>query len=326
MGHFMKARTLINPARKKRKLSPKQIAIFGTKRQKAALKASRSRKRSNPGLKQYINRKVKRARKSGYKAKAVYYRKRSEARAVRASNPSRILTLSLPNVLGNPSRKKRSKNNMAKSRVHRRRQRTANPKRVYRHKRRATVNPIRHHRRRRNPSTKVVYRYRKHASRMNYRRRNPVRLGGIGKIGGILAGAGVTFFVDKMLPASLTSGFIGYVTTAAVAMLQGKVIGGVIKNRAFGNDMVTGGFIYLAVKVVGDLFPSLGAYLPFSLKGMGIIGASSFYQPQVNMPGSMASFVRPSAIPMMVAAPASLKGINSPYPFSHNQRRTGRLS
>src|SRR5258706_14370950 len=56
MAEVERKRTLINPHRKKkrrrnakRKLSPKQIAIFGSKRQKAALKASRKRKRKNAG-------------------------------------------------------------------------------------------------------------------------------------------------------------------------------------------------------------------------------------------------------------------------------------
>ena len=52
MAVQVRSRRLVNPAkrnsanRKKRKLSPKQIAIFGTPRQKAALRASKSRKRN----------------------------------------------------------------------------------------------------------------------------------------------------------------------------------------------------------------------------------------------------------------------------------------
>ena len=47
MASFMKARTLVNPGKKKkRKLSPLQKLFFGSKRQRTAAKASK--KRSNP--------------------------------------------------------------------------------------------------------------------------------------------------------------------------------------------------------------------------------------------------------------------------------------
>src|SRR5579863_4120992 len=49
-----KRKRLANPGRRKRKLSPKQIAIFGTKRQKAALRAHRGRK-SNPRRRRNIS-------------------------------------------------------------------------------------------------------------------------------------------------------------------------------------------------------------------------------------------------------------------------------
>ena len=36
-------------------------------------------------------------------------------------------------------------------------------------------------------------------------------------------------------------------------------------------------------------------------RGLGLITSSNFYVPQVNLPGSMATFVRPAAIPIAVA-------------------------
>jgi hypothetical protein len=42
--------------------------------------------------------------------------------------------------------------------------------------------------------------------------------------------------------------------------------------------------------------------------GLGLISTSNFYVPQVNLPGSMAAFVRPAAIPSFVdpAAPNAI--------------------
>jgi hypothetical protein len=46
MASFMKARTLVNPGKKKkRKLSPLQKLFFGSKRQRTAAKVAKSRKR-----------------------------------------------------------------------------------------------------------------------------------------------------------------------------------------------------------------------------------------------------------------------------------------
>jgi hypothetical protein len=50
----------------------------------------------------------------------------------------------------------------------------------------------------------------------------------------------------------------------------------------------------------------IGAY-----KGMGLISSSNFYVPQVNLPGSMASFVRPASIsvPLPLAGMKGLRGL-----------------
>lgn len=324
MATFVKTRTLVNPGRKRRKLSPKQIAIFGTKRQKAALKATRHRKHS----------KVANPRRRRRVA-AVVNRKR------RRHNPSKIITLSLPKFLSNPRRRRRTKRSV--SNMARRRRRTLNPRRrISRRRRSLAVAPVRRRRRRllanprrrrysrrRNPSVKVVYRrrtHRRHRRNAGRRSGSGALTGRIGSIAGLLGGAAVTGFVSNMLPASLTSGFIGYITTGVVALTQGKVIGGVLRNRSLGNSMVTGGLVYLGIKVIGDMFPSIGAYLPFSLRGMGLIAPSSFFVPQVNQAGSMGQFIRPSGVPGMVAVSAGMRGINTPYPYAHNTRRTGRVS
>jgi len=43
--------------------------------------------------------------------------------------------------------------------------------------------------------------------------------------------------------------------------------------------------------------------------GLGLISSSNFYVPQVNLPGSMAAFIRPAAIPVPV--PVSSTGGSS---------------
>src|SRR5215472_3086607 len=42
---------------------------------------------------------------------------------------------------------------------------------------------------------------------------------------------------------------------------------------------------------------------------LGLISSSSFYVPQVNLTGSMASFVTPAGIPVVAPPPAKLKGL-----------------
>jgi hypothetical protein len=39
---------------------------------------------------------------------------------------------------------------------------------------------------------------------------------------------------------------------------------------------------------------------------LGVISSSSFFVPQVNLPGSMASFVWPAAIPILMTIPSAM--------------------
>lgn len=303
MAHFMRARTLVNPGKKKkkRKLSPLQKLYFGSKRQRNAV----AKKRKNPS----------RVVKTVSKRRVVKVRRNSTKRVKRFANPSRIMTISLPSVIKNSGKKKGNTQMARRKKSYRRRKHTMNPKRVYRRRRRSAQQ---------NPG---VVRYRRHAARRSYRRRhNPGRVGGGGmvKFAGWLGGATLTHVAVNMLPATLTTGFIGYITTAIVAVAQGKVVGGVTKNRALGNAMTTGGLFYVGLKVIGDLFPSVGSYLPFGLKGMGIIGPSNFYVPQVNMPSSMSTFVPPAGLPVAVPVSTTMRGISGNTGFAPS-RRQGRL-
>ena len=228
------------------------------------------------------------------------------------------------------NRRRNRRHNYARAH-NRRRNRT----RVYnrRHNRRANV----HHRRRNrrhNPRVVVRYRNRRHNyRRARNRRRNPSFMtGNLGAIVGVLGGATVTKIVTGFLPAQLMSGWAGYVTTGITAVVTGNVVGRVTKNKQFGNWMMVGGLLIVALEVMGQFFPQL--QLPFGLStgtsGMGLISSSNYYVPQVNLPGSMASFVTPAgvtaAIPVVPASTA-LHGLGGPQfsPGLRTMRRIGRM-
>lgn len=330
MPHVMKRRRVVNPGRPKRRMSLLQKLHFGTKRQRAAARASKSTR--NPRHKKSVFSVFKKggvSKSSGRPIGSYITRPKRRTRAKRLGNIGEIVTV-LPGFNPGTKRSKRKSkltnkgaNVMARhrktrrakavgTRVHRRR-RARNPvykRRIRRGQYLYATNPRR--RRRANPGRRryaVAHRRRAH-------RRNPGMLGGggtVGKVLGILGGAMVTKVATDMLPTSLGQGYLGYLSTAVVAMLQGKLIGKVTRNASLGQNMTIGGFTYLALKLVSDFMPSLS--LPFGLKGgMGILTPSSFYVPQVNMPGSMASFVTPAGIPVS----SGMKGINS--------RRVGRTA
>lgn len=178
-------------------------------------------------------------------------------------------------------------------------------------------------RKRSNPGRRrrVYSRRRRHSNpsvRRHTRRRNPgVMSGTLGRVLGVVGGIATTKLLMGFVPAQFTTGVIGYLATGVVAVAQGKLVGKISKSPALGNDFMIGGFALLAAKVLNDFFPSIGGYTGIS--GMGLIGPSSFYVPQVNQNGSMGQFVLPAAVSM---------GMPQPAPASGNLgrlRRTGRV-
>ncbi len=360
MATILKPVRLVNSGKSKRRLTARQKLFFGSKRQRAAAARTLGRKRtSNPpgkeGLKKFrlkYNRRVFKATKSENKAKVQYHKDTSYLRAAKRFNfdksPSRLpnvgeiitirpLVNSGTSIKRTKKRKRSVLTNMAKSAKRRaaglKAARTRKRNKAARshsarssHRRR---NPgVRRHRRRSNPSVRTVVRYRsRNAGVRRHRRarRNPGMgsIGGnFGKAVGIIGGALVTKIASGFLPASLTTGVLGYLSIGIVAMLQGKAIGKILKNPSLGNDMATGGYVYLALKIAGDYFPTLG--LPFSLNGMGLIGGSSFYTPQVNQPGSMGQFVLPAAVAGAIP-PAVVGGGMKGLGAGTSMRRVGRL-
>lgn len=350
MAQVLKRVRLFNPAKKKRKLSPLQKLFFGSKRQRAAVansgkarkvKAGRRtpkrRKRRlrnvgeiltislpglNPGTRK--RRKTKatmpKRRRRTYKRVANSSRRRTRrnygtktGRAWSQYGNSRRLyrghIASASEVREAKGTRKRRKNPGTK----RRRNYTMARRRRYTRRRRTVMsNPMRR-RRRYNPSRRRrVVHHRRH------RRSNPGFMSGGGtvmKIAGVIGGAALTKIISDRIPVS---GFMSYVTTGIVATLQGKLVGKITKNAALGNNMMTGGFLYLALKVLGDYVPSLR--LPFGLNGMGMLGPSSFYTPQVPMNGSMGSFQLPPIVARAIASVPVQTGMHGLA-----QRRTGRM-
>lgn len=303
-----KVRRVTNPrrahARKnpKRKLSPKQIKFFGSARQRAALKASRTRKRNGAGKK---------------RSTAAKHRSRS--------NPAQLITLGF----ANPQRKGKSKM-AAKTKRRRRTTATRNPttrrrrRRVVnaaprrrrrtttvRHRRRRVAvasNPHRRRRARRNGTRIVVMSPKRRNSRG--RRRNPDLFGrqvGFAEMGKAvvagLVGVTATKAIPKMLPAQFTSTpLYTFGTSLAVALGAGWL------TRRFMPDVasaVTFGGLMQAFSVGLNAFlPSVGSTI--GLSGLGdLIGPARFAVPQNPMYPAFA----PAPIVLPAGHPAAMAGI-----------------
>lgn len=294
MAEILKRRRLVNPGRRRRRMTAKQIRFFGTKRQRAALRHTRKRRN-------YGTRRGRAFSRWGIKHHIRGHNPHRRRRNRRRKNIGEILTVHV-----NPGRRK----GMAKQR---------------RRTRRHVVHHRRHHQRRSNPVYVMHRRRRRHNSVYNRRRRNRRHYsrrrnpfggsffsGVFGKAVGVVGGYALTKIIAAQLPAQFTQGVLGYVGIGVVAFAQGKIVGKVAKNSAVGNDMVVGGITYLVGKIMSDYFPSFN----LGLSGMGMIAPSSFYTPQVPLPGVMGNFVVPSAVPVA----AGMHGVGR-----LSARRGGRL-
>lgn len=343
-------------------MSPLQKLFFGSKRQRASVKGNAGRRSFRKMKKAGSSEKKVRFFPVGKKTSgratlskmvAGYYRTNA-GRKRKKRNVSHIVVVRRRNPRGykkgsfvktgaskstgkpigyykkNPRRRKNNPRkviivNMARRRRTNKARRHRNVvyrKRIKRGVYQYSSNPGRRRRRRHNPGVRV-YRRRRHSvgRRHHYRRRNPGMFSGTaGKVLGVVGGLAVTKLLMGFVPASLNSGVLGYLTTGVVAVAQGKLIGKVAKNAALGEDMMVGGLAYLAAKVLNDFLPSIGGYTGIS--GMGLIGGSSFYVPQVQMGGNMGKFVTPSAVSGAIVAAAPAPSANTGV---GRLRRTGRL-
>lgn len=340
MARVLKPMKLYNPGRRRasstghkrrnagrRRMSAKQIKYFGTARQRAGLKAARSRHRHGIGN-------LRRAKK-GFRAKARRMRNVSSIVTVMPNvaegfrdasgifHPIRASADYDPTRIGGKRRRKRAKakgkgrkrgtRTVARARRRRsttsHRRRASNPgvrrrRRAVRRHSAAVPNPHRRrrsvsHRRRRNSGYMVRHR----------RRRNPGLLpsgGTLNKVVGIVSGATLTKIISDNLPFGLNMGFMGYIGTGIVAWLQGQAVGKMLRSPGLAQDMTIGGYTYLALKIVNDFLPGIASGL-----GLRGLATSSFWVPQVPRNGSLVGFQSPPMLSaaMAASAPATMRGL-----------------
>jgi len=284
MAQVKRHRTLVNPARKrtrkrKRNMSAKQIKFFGTPAQKAALKASRKRKRST--------------------AKANPPRKRRAAPRRHAhrrkKNAGEIITL----ALGNPAPKRR------KSSMARKRKKSTSRRRRSRVARHRVSNPVAPLRRRRRHSKK--------ARRSSRRRGNPgigSAVGMVQKAGFLIAGAAGTRLLTQAVLGSKNTGILGYAGNAITAFILGPIAGKVLKSKEAGAMVTLGGFVGLTLRLISDFTP-FGSQL--ALSGMGDYQVSTFFTPAryVDAINSAVVDIPASVQPRITAAAPAMSGLAS---------------
>jgi hypothetical protein len=241
---------------KKRKMSDKQIRHFGTKRQKAALKARRTVKRS--------------ASSNSHRPRTVK----------RSSNPAWVVTLgpainphkrsskTVPATKG----KKAAERHVKANRKRTRRVAARNPRRAHRPRTKAVA---RRRRRASNPKIVVRYRTKKRNSRKGVRKhRNPPELFGarlgskdsLKLIGGGILGVAATKFIPTMIPPTmapqlLTTNLGRTAVSFAAAFVSGWAVSKL--DARLGQGVYFGGFMQ-ATSV------ALNAFVPAAYKALGI--------------------------------------------------------
>jgi hypothetical protein len=241
-------------AKTRRKMSAKQIKHFGTKRQKAALKARRhapARKRNPPkgggrvisGYGSTVMNPRRRKRNPGGSHKIVINgarkRKNSSHRRRTKRNPELVSFL-----LGNPA--KRSSKGMARSR--RKTKRAASHRSNAGTRRRRVIKHVAHRRRSvRNPGGMPL---------------KDFMWGGIGGLAGFVGSAAI----PQLLMSSSNTGVTGYAMTAAATIGLTILAHMFVKNKAVTFGVGIGGAMNLLRRVITDQTP-FGSYL--SSSGMG---------------------------------------------------------
>ena len=247
MAATIRVRRISNPRHRRRNLSAKQIKYFGTKRQRAALRANRHRRRTNP---------------------PVARRKNSRKR----NNPALVVTLG---SVANPKRRNtvaHTKTNRRRRRAnvrhhHRRRNGTFMSRRrntTHRTNRRRRTYATHHHRVRRNGPKIIVMK----PNRRYNRRRNPISTELFGQplfgrnsieiISGAFGGLILAKFIPTLFPTSITGGIasssIGRVVISGISAVVGAWAVSKI-NAPAGQGALLGG-------MVQTLSIALNAFLP----------------------------------------------------------------
>jgi hypothetical protein len=298
-------------ARTKRKMTPKQIRHFGTKRQKAALKAKRShrpRSKSNPLA----------VTLKPVPVSSNPHRRRTTVATKRAVKNRRRRVVAV-------SRRRRPNTH------HRRRHRARNPRPVA-VARRAPNRRRRH----RNPAgTRIVVM----APRRNQRngmRRNPNLFGnslgskGTLKIlGGGLAGVAAAKFIPQILPTSVTTSGIGSSTIGKVLITGVSAFAAYWiaskADAAFGEGVLFGGLMQTASVALNAFLPGFNiAGVPIALSGLADLVQGQFAVPQNplrNMnPGmrqQMLAAGSNGAMPAAAGSKVTASGLGRAYPSAY---------
>ena len=296
--------------KRSRKLTPKQIAHFGTKRQRAALKASRKRKRTMKSSKRNSPRRVKRSTNP-----LVLHLK-----PIQRSNPRRRAT-----TMAKPKRKRKMKNTRRRvARVTNRRRSSSNPRRRRRatNSRRAPNRRRRSNSRRRNSTTRVVVMAPRRANRR--RGSNPQLFGSsLGSkaslmvLGGGLAGVAAVKFIPTMIPSSITAGLgtssfgpfiISGVSAIAAWWLASKI------SVPFSEGVLFGGLMQTASVALNAFLPGFTiAGVPIALSGFGDLVAGRFAVPQ----NPLRQMNAPSHAMAPIGSKVTNSGLGRAYPSAY---------
>ncbi len=240
----------------RRRMTPAQVRFFGTKRQKAALKAKR-RKAILGALVANPSRKKVRARK----------RRSIHRRRTQQQNPALLVTLGAVN----PRRRKVVARKRRKKVAVR-----ANPRRRRRNTTRMVVTaPRRRYSRRSNPRRRRIA-----------RRRNPQLFGtsmsGAAMTKTVVAGL-VGMASAKFLPTLLPSGLVGgnvmrTVATGAAALVSQMIAKAVMKDRAIADAVLFGGLMQTGSVGLNAFVPGLAS--KFGLSGLGDIVDANWSIPE----------------------------------------------
>lgn len=289
---------------------------FGTKRQRAAAKASLSRKRSNPKRRVAKRRVARRTR-------AV-----NPVRRRRRSNPAHILSLGLINPRPSTGRtKKRRKNTVAKTRVRRRRSAKSNPRRRRRNTVKVIVRRRRRHASASNPRRRKARRSNPSRRRVGARRgrRNPNMFGrsmsgfeAVKAIGGGLAGVAITKAIPNMLPASLVSSspFMATITSVVVAVGAGMLAKAILKSDPIiGDSIMFGGLMQAGSVALNSFLPSVGTIIGLQGlgNGMGDIVPGRFPVPMNPIMAGQQAMLPPPSVSPAAAHAASAAGVGAIY-------------
>lgn len=240
-------------AKAKRKLSPKQIRIFGTKAQKDALKRKRTIARAGSS-----RRKVNPAHVLTLGILNPNSPERSKRKTTKGKNKSMATKKQLAALRKARAAKKRSSHSTRNPRRHRRAVMHAS-------------NPRRRASKRRN-STKIYVLPRKHNRRHNGRRRNPDVFGLKGMQAGkaILAGLvgvyatkTITPMVATAVPQVGSSPIFSAILSAVIAWGGGALI--TKWDKTIGEGFMFGGFMQAGSQLLNLVVPSN----PISLSGLG---------------------------------------------------------